>query len=257
MSRIITITSGKGGVGKTTITANIGTALALKGYKVCLIDADFGLRNLDVPLGLSNRIILDISDYSQKLCSFNHVLVRHRSMKNLHLVPGTKKQLSEMDTVSFMEMLKEINPLYDYILIDSPSGLESGFFHALNGADEAIIVTTPDKTALQDADRVIGILESQNNHHVSLLVNHYKNNQEVEDISQLLNIAFLGAIPADINIISANHKGNPIALNPTLQSGVMFRKIANNLSKHHYNQRFDLPSYNQNLFTHNKLKLSF
>lgn len=257
MSRIITITSGKGGVGKTTITANIGISLALKGYKVCLIDADFGLRNLDIPLGLSNRIILDISDYLQKLCSFNHVVVRHRTMKNLHLVPGSKKQLSEKELGYFVEMLHEINPFYDFILIDSPSGLESGFFYALSGADEAIIVTTPDKTALQDADRVIGILELQNKQQLSLLVNGYRNNQEIENILQLLNINTLGAIPADVNIIAANNKGNPIALNPAIPSGVMFRKIANNLSKHHYNQRFDLHLYNQNLFTHRKLKLSF
>lgn len=257
MSRIITITSGKGGVGKTTVTANIGISLALKGYKVCLIDADFGLRNLDIPLGLSNRIILDISDYLQKLCSFNHIVVKHRTLKNLHLVPGSKKQVTEVEFLSFVEMLQEIDSLYDFILIDSPSGLESGFFYAINGADEVIIVATPDKTALQDADRVIGILESQNKQPLSLLVNGYKHNQEVDNILQLLNINILGAIPSDADIIAANNKGNPIALTPSLQSGVMFRKIASNLSKHHYNQRIDLPSYNQNFFTHRNLKLSF
>lgn len=257
MSRIITITSGKGGVGKTTVTANLGSALALKGYKVCLIDADFGLRNLDILLGLSNRIILDISDYLQKMCSFSHIIVKHRTMKNLHLVPGSKKRLSEMELKSFREMLKQIDSLYDFILIDSPSGLESGFFYALDGAHEAIIVTTSDKTALQDADRVIGILESQNELELSLVVNSYRNNQEVEDILQLLNINFLGAIPADVNIIAANNKGNPIALDPAIQSGVMFRKIAQNLSKHQYNQTIDLPTYNQTIFTHKKLKLSF
>jgi septum site-determining protein MinD len=162
-----------------------------------------------------------------------------------------------MELKSFREMLKQIDSLYDFILIDSPSGLESGFFYALDGAHEAIIVTTSDKTALQDADRVIGILESQNELELSLVVNSYRNNQEVEDILQLLNINFLGAIPADVNIIAANNKGNPIALDPAIQSGVMFRKIAQNLSKHHYNQTIDLPTYNQTIFTHKKLKLSF
>lgn len=263
MSRVITITSGKGGVGKTTVTTNIGISLALKGFKVCLIDADFGLRNLDVPLGLTNRMILDISDYLNGACSINHVVVTHRTLKNLHLIPGSKtKLISELDQDLFVNMIQEIKPMYDFILIDSPAGIESGFFNAIHNANEAIIVTTPDKTALQDADRVIGLLESQNMNQLSFLVNFNKPNKvEMDNIKSLMNIDYLGYIPADPNIIAANNKGIPVALNPNINSGVLFRKIAHSLSKQEYNSIFEYPVNQRRkpIFSQrkvNKLKLS-
>ncbi|WP_193224540.1 septum site-determining protein MinD [Bacillus sp. B1-b2] len=263
MSRIITITSGKGGVGKTTATTNLGISLAVSGYKVCLIDADFGLRNLDVPLGLTNRLILDISDYLNGICSLNHVIVSHRTLKNLHLIPGSKtKLISELDQDLFVNMIQEIKPLYDFILIDSPAGIEGGFFNAVHTANEAIIVTTPDKTALQDADRVIGLLEKQKMNRLSFIVNFINPSKvEIDNIINQLHIDYLGYIPPDPNIIAANNKGIPIALNPNLQSGLLFRKIANHLSKQEYNSTMEFPvtQSKQHFFLHrklNKFKLS-
>ncbi|PKG23201.1 septum site-determining protein MinD [Niallia nealsonii] len=234
MTRTIAVLSGKGGVGKTTVTANLGLALALKGYKVCLIDADFGLRNLDVPLGLTNRIILDINDFLEGSCSLHHVLIRHREAKNLHFIPGSKsKNSSEIDEHILAERIKEMRSYYDFILIDSPAGIEKGFIHAINACDEAIVVTTPDKTALQDADRVIGILESYPEKKVQLLVNLVETTKHcLEEILNLLNIDLLGVLPADSQIIYSVHKGIPVVLDPSQKSGLLYRRIASKLCGH-------------------------
>jgi len=239
MTRTIAILSGKGGVGKTTITANLGTALALKGYKVCLIDADFGLRNLDVPLGLTNRIILDINDFLEGICSLDHVLIKHRQLKNLHFIPGSKsKNPAEIDGQIWTARIEEIKPYYDFVLIDSPAGIEKGFVHAMNACSEAIVVTTPDKTAMQDADRVIGILESYPEKKISLLVNSIETTKHcLEEILHILNIELLGILPADSQMIRSVNKGMPVALDPAQKSGLLYRHIAKKLCGH------DLPLY--------------
>lgn len=234
MTRTIAFLSGKGGVGKTTITANLGIALALKGYKVCLMDADFGLRNLDVSLGLTNRIILDINDFLEGICSFHHVVIKHRELKNLHVIPGSKsKNPAEIDEHIFVERIEEIKSHYDFILIDSPAGIEKGFVHAINACNEAIVVTTPDKMALQDADRVIGMLESYPNKKIQLLVNLIEpSKHSLDEILNLLNIDLLGVLPTDPQIIRSANKGIPVALDPAQKSGLLYRCIAKKLCGH-------------------------
>src|SRR5699024_5012619 len=158
----IVITSGKGGVGKTTTTANLGTSLALMGKKVCLIDTDIGLRNLDVVMGLENRIIFDIVDVIEKRCKLKQALIQDKRFEHLSLLPAAQTSDKSAVTIDGMkEIIAELKSEYDYILIDCPAGIEQGFQSAVAGADEAIVVTTPEKSSVRDADRIIGLLENQ------------------------------------------------------------------------------------------------
>ncbi|OMF62942.1 septum site-determining protein MinD [Paenibacillus sp. FSL R5-0766] len=236
MARVICITSGKGGVGKTTITANLGTALALSGNRVCLIDADFGLRNLDIPLGLSNRVIYHISDFLTDCCALHQVIVKDKRISTLAFISCSNDAVHHDDPQIFREVVQQVARGYDYVLIDSPAGIENGFWNAALAADEAIVVTTPHRTSLQDADRVIGLLEDRIPAPPQLIINMADEQEssatvKMEDIIGILNIGVIGVIHADVEIIRSVHKGIPIALNPEFESGLRFRHIAHNVAK--------------------------
>jgi septum site-determining protein MinD len=230
----IVITSGKGGVGKTTTTANIGTALASLGKKVVVIDGDTGLRNLDVLLGLENRIVYTIIDVIEGRCRLKQGLIKDKRFQNLFLLPTA--QTKDKDDISPQEMLKIVNELkeeFDYVLIDSPAGIEQGFENAVIGAEKAIIVVNPEITSVRDADRVIGKLDSKGLEDHAVIVNRLnyemtKNGDmlDVSDIIETLSIELLGVVPDDKNITISTNRGEPIVLEEGAFAGQAFRNIA-------------------------------
>src|SRR5699024_7281294 len=235
MSEAIVITSGKGGVGKTTTTANIGTALALMDKKVCLIDTDIGLRNLDVIMGLENRIVYDIVDVITGRCRLNQALIQDKRFESLSLLPAA--QTSDKSAVTKEGMKKIVTELkqdYDFIIIDCPAGIEQGFENAVVAADKAIVVTTPEKASVRDADRIIGLLEQQE--HIDrpdLLVNRIRNHMmedgnmmAIDDIVQLLSIDLIGIVADIDDVITASNQGEPIAFQPNSSVSISYRNIA-------------------------------
>lgn len=218
MGEVIVITSGKGGVGKTTTTANLGAALALQNKNVCLIDADIGLRNLDVILGLENRIIYDIVDVIEGQCRVNQAIIKDKRFPNLHLLPAS--QIRDKTAINPNQMIKLcefLKPKYDYILIDCPAGIERGFKNAIAGADRAIVIATPDVSSIRDADRIIGLLENNNLNNPSLIVNRYKPKMalegdmiSVDDIVDILSIDLIGVVPEEDEITIASNKGESL-----------------------------------------------
>lgn len=234
MGEAIVITSGKGGVGKTTTTANIGTALALMEKKVCLIDTDIGLRNLDVVMGLENRIIYDIVDVIESRCKLKQALIRDKRFEDLTLLPAA--QTSDKSAVTGEGMQKIITELkqdYDYIIIDCPAGIEQGFQNAVAGADKAIVVTTPEKSSVRDGDRIIGLLEKEEIARPSLVINRIRNHMmksgdmlDVDDIIQILSIDLIGIVVDDDEVIKASNHGEPIAFHPNSKASIAYRNIA-------------------------------
>lgn len=235
MGEAIVITSGKGGVGKTTTTANLGTALALQGKKVCLVDTDIGLRNLDVILGLENRIIYDLVDVIEGRCKVHQALVKDKRFEDgLVLLPAA--QTTDKNAVNPEQMKVLINELkrdYDYILIDCPAGIEQGFKNAVAGADSAIVVTTPEISAVRDADRIIGLLEQEDVEAPKLIINRIKRNLmtdgsalDVNDITSHLSIDLLGIVLDDENVIVSSNKGEPVVMDPTNPAATGYRNIA-------------------------------
>ncbi|WP_459479249.1 septum site-determining protein MinD [Clostridium saccharoperbutylacetonicum] len=234
----IVITSGKGGVGKTTTTANIGTALASLGKKVVVIDGDTGLRNLDVLLGLENRIVYTIIDVIEGRCRLKQGLIKDKRFSNLFLLPTA--QTKDKDDISPQEMLKIVKELkeeFDYVLIDSPAGIEQGFENAVIGADKAIIVVNPEITSVRDADRVIGKLDAKGLDDHAVVVNRLnyemtKNGDmlDVSDIIETLSIELLGVVPDDRNITISTNKGEPIVLEEGAFAGQAFRNIARRIT---------------------------
>ena len=238
MSRIIVITSGKGGVGKTTCTANLGMALAQKGHQVAVIDADFGLRNLDLLLGLENRIVYTAVEVLAGECRLEQAIVRDKRESRLSLLPAAQNRLKESVTPQQMqELIDMLIPKYEYILIDSPAGIEQGFQNAIAPAQEAIIITTPEISAVRDADRVIGLLEAHNLKNIHLIVNRIKPQMvqademmSVQDVEEILAIPLMGIIPEDEKVIVSTNRGEPVVLmeNPS-QAGLEFNNIARRL----------------------------
>lgn len=236
MGEAIVITSGKGGVGKTTTTANLGTALALQGRKVCLVDTDIGLRNLDVILGLENRIIYDLVDVIEGRCRIQQALMKDKRFEeNLFLLPAA--QTTDKNAVTPEQMKKLVDELkrdYDYVLIDSPAGIEQGYKNAISGADRAIVVTTPEISAIRDADRIIGMLEKEEGiEPPKLIINRIKknlmNDDEAMDINEItthLSIDLLGIVMDDEKVISSSNKGEPIVLDPANPASLGYRNIA-------------------------------
>lgn len=232
--RVITITSGKGGVGKTTTTANLGAAMAARGRSVVLIDADIGLRNLDIVLGLENRIVYDLVDVVEGNCRLRQALIRDKRLNSLHLIPAA--QTREKDAVSQQQMktlCDELRRQFDYVLIDSPAGIEQGFKNSIAGADEVIVVTNPEVSSVRDADRIIGLIEAAELPTPRLIVNrldpilvHRGEMMTVEDVSDILAIDVLGVIPNDEAIISSTNRGEPVALDDESRSGQAFRNTA-------------------------------
>lgn len=236
MGEAIVITSGKGGVGKTTTSANLGTALALQGKKVCLIDTDIGLRNLDVVLGLENRIIYDLVDVVDGRCKPHQAIVKDKRFEDkLFLLPAA--QTSDKTAVSPEQMKSLVSDLkqdYDYILIDCPAGIEQGFKNAVAGADKAVVVTTPEISAVRDADRIIGLLEKEENiEPPKLIINRIRSRMmkegevlDVDEIAQHLSIDLLGIVQDDEEVIKSSNQGEPIALNPNSKASIAYRNIA-------------------------------
>src|SRR6476620_2260584 len=223
MGEAIVITSGKGGVGKTTTSANIGTALALQGKRVCLVDTDIGLRNLDVVMGLENRIIYDLVDVVEGRCKVYQALVKDKRFDDLlYLLPAA--QTTDKTAVSPDQMKVLIDALkqdYDYIIIDCPAGIEQGYKNAVAGADKAIVVTTPEVSSMRDADRIIGLLEKEDIEPPKLVINrvrshmlHEQDMLDVDEIVRTLSIELLGVVEDDDEVIRATNTGEPVALQP-------------------------------------------
>lgn len=234
----IVITSGKGGVGKTTTTANIGTALAALGKKVVVVDGDTGLRNLDVLMGLENRIVYTIIDAIEGRCRLKQALIKDKRFPNLCLLPTA--QTKDKDDISAQDMLKlvkELKEQFDYVLIDSPAGIEQGFENSVIGADKAIVVVNPEITSVRDADRVIGKLDAKGLEDHSVIVNRLNHEMtqrgdmlDVSDIIETLSIELLGVVPDDREITVSTNKGEPIVLEEGARSGKAFRNIAKRIT---------------------------
>lgn len=236
-ARVITITSGKGGVGKTTATANLGIALALLGQRVVTIDADIGLRNLDVVMGLENRVVYDIVNVVEGACRLRQALVKDKRIPELYLLPAAqtrdKTAVSPEDMVQVCEQMRND---YDFVLIDSPAGIEQGFRNAISPADEVLIVTTPEVSAVRDADRIIGLVEAEEKGPARLIINRIKPEMVkrgdmlgTADVIEILAIDLIGIVPEDEAIIISTNKGVPVALDTKGQAGLAFRNIARRL----------------------------
>ncbi|MEI8306189.1 MAG: septum site-determining protein MinD [Chloroflexales bacterium] len=238
MARIITITSGKGGVGKTTTTANLGTALAMQGAKVAVIDADIGLRNLDVVMGLENRIVYDLVDVVEGRARLRQALIKDKRLPELCLMPAA--QTRDKDAVSPAQMIELTNQLrheFDYVLIDSPAGIEGGFRNAIAGADEVVIVTTPEVSAVRDADRIVGLVEAAEKGPPSLIVNRIKPRLvsrgemlSVDDVLELLAIRLIGIVPDDETIVTSTNRGEAVVYDQSSLAGRAFLNIARRLA---------------------------
>ncbi|NMA02098.1 MAG: septum site-determining protein MinD [Clostridia bacterium] len=233
MGEVIVITSGKGGVGKTTTTANIGTGLAAQGKKVVLIDTDIGLRNLDVVMGLENRIVYDLVDVTQGNCRLKQALIKDKRFEGLFLLPAA--QTKDKNAVSADDMKKlceELREEFDYIIVDCPAGIEQGFKNAIAGADRAIVVTTPEVSAVRDADRIIGLLEANNLKRPKLVINRLRADMvkrgdmmNIDDMIDILAIELLGVVPEDEQIVISTNKGEPAVLDMNSQAGQAYRNI--------------------------------
>ena len=236
-AQVITITSGKGGVGKTTATANLAVALAAEGSKVVCIDGDIGLRNLDVILGLENRIVYDIVDVIEGRCRLKQAMIRDKKLPNLYLIPAA--QTRDKNAVSPSDMnrlIKDLRPDFDFVLIDSPAGIERGFRNAIAAADRVLVVTNPEVSAVRDADRVIGILEAEDKGPGALIINRLnpvlvkKNDMlSADDVLDLLAVELIGIVPEDENVIIGSNRGAPVAADPKSRAGQAFRNIARRL----------------------------
>jgi septum site-determining protein MinD len=239
MTRIIVVTSGKGGVGKTTVTANLGMTLAKMGYRVALVDGDFGLRNLDLLLGLENRVVYTAVEVLAGECRLDQALVRDKRQPGLVLLPATQNRKAEMITPNHMKwMIGELAPQFDFVLIDSPAGIEMGFKNAIAAAQEALIVTTPEISAVRDADRVIGLLEASNITPARLIVNRLRpamveasEMMSVEDVSEILAVQLIGVVPEDERVITSTNRGEPLVLetNSSSRAAQAFDNIAHRL----------------------------
>ena len=234
MGEVIVITSGKGGVGKTTTTANLGSALALAGKKVALVDTDIGLRNLDVVMGLENRIVYDIVDVIEEKCKLRQALIKDKRFKDLFLLPAAQtRDKTAINEEQMKELIGKLKEEFDYILIDCPAGIEQGFKNAIVGADRAIVITNAEISAIRDADRIIGLLESSDIKNPELIVNKLRPNMvkkgemmDVDDIVDLLSIDLIGVIPDDEYVITQTNKGEPAVSNKKSPSGKGYLEIA-------------------------------
>jgi len=218
MSEVIVITSGKGGVGKTTTTANLGTGLAQLDKKVVMIDTDIGLRNLDVVMGLENRIVYNLVDVVEGNCRVKQALIKDKKYPNLFLLPSAQtRDKTSVNPEQMKKLVEELKEEFDYILLDCPAGIEQGFKNAIAGADRALIVTTPEVSAIRDADRIIGLLEANEIRKIHLIVNRIDMDMvkrgdmmSVEDVVEILAIDPIGVVPYAQSIVVATNLGNPI-----------------------------------------------
>jgi septum site-determining protein MinD len=236
-AKVVTISSGKGGVGKTTAVANIGVALASAGQKVVCVDADIGLRNLDVVMGLENRIVYDIVDVVEGRCRLRQAMIRDKRLPELFLIPAA--QTRDKSAVSPSDMIRlsdELRGEVDWVLIDSPAGIERGFRNAIASADQVLVITNPEMSAVRDADRVIGLLEAEEKKSPALIINRVNVEMvkrgdmlSVEDVYDLLRIDIIGIVPEDETVLVASNKGSPLALDSKSKAGLAFHNIARRL----------------------------
>ena len=232
--RTIVITSGKGGVGKTTATANIGTGLAMRGHKVVVVDTDIGLRNLDVVMGLENRIVYDLVNVIEGDCKPQQAMIRDKHNYELYLIPAAQtRDKNSVDPQQLRELCARLEEEFDYVLMDCPAGIEQGFKNAVASATEAIIITTPEVSAIRDADRVIGLLEASELHRPKLIINRINPDMvkrgdmmDQRDVVDLLAVDVLGLVPADERTITAANRGVPVVHDKKAASGAAFLRIA-------------------------------
>ena len=230
----ITVTSGKGGVGKSTTVASLGIGLASLGNKVCLVDTDIGLRKLDLMLGLENRIVYDIVDVIENVCKLRQALVRHKEFPNLVLLPASQSRYKEeVSPREVRKIVEELKREYDYILIDSPAGIEGGFRNAIAPADRAILIVNPEIPSVRDSDRVIGLLESANLDQMDLIINRVQPNMvksgdmlSVKSIQSHLAINLIGVVPEDKRIVRSSNTGEPVILDSRSLAGKAFSNIS-------------------------------
>lgn len=230
MSEVIVVTSGKGGVGKTTTSANIGTGLSRLHRKVVLIDADIGLRNLDVVMGLENRIVYNLVDVIDGVCRYKQALIKDKSNPNLFLLPSAQtKDKTAVTPEQMKKLVDELKEEFDYIILDCPAGIEQGFKNAIEAADRAIIVTTPEVSAIRDADRIIGLLEANNITKMDLIINRIRMDMvkrgemmSIDDVVEILAVNLIGAIPDDENIVISTNRGQPLVGDTSLAGQAYF-----------------------------------
>jgi len=237
-AKTATLTSGKGGVGKTTATANIGVALAAQGLRTVCLDADIGLRNLDVVMGLENRIVYDLVDVIEGRCKLRQALIKDKRLADLYLLPAA--QTRDKTAVSPQDMVRLVDEMraeFDWVLIDSPAGIERGFRNAIAPADIVLIVTNPEVSAVRDADRIIGLIEAEEKGPPKLIVNRMKPEMVrrgemlgTDDILDVLAIELVGIVPEDDSIVVASNQGSPAALDSRSRAGKAFRQIAQRLT---------------------------
>ena len=238
MSEVIVVTSGKGGVGKTTTTANIGAALALSGKKTVMIDTDIGLRNLDVIMGLENRIVYDLVDVVENKCVYSKALVRDKRYDGLFLLPAAQsRDKSAVTTTQMKHLVHQMKEEFDYILIDCPAGIEQGFENAVAAAEKAIVVAMPEVSSVRDADRIIGLLEKHDIKDIRLVINKVRPKMVengsmlgTEDMLDILAIDLLGVVPDDEDIIIAANKGEFVSAQAKSLAGQAYRNIASRLN---------------------------
>ncbi|HSF81481.1 MAG TPA: septum site-determining protein MinD [Anaerolineales bacterium] len=232
--KVVTVTSGKGGVGKTTATANLGAALASEGQKVVCVDADIGLRNLDVVLGLENRIVYDLVDVVEGRCRLRQAMIRDKRLPELFLIPAAQtRDKSAVSPSDMVRLCDELRGEHDWILIDSPAGIERGFRNAIAPADIVLVITNPEVSAVRDADRIIGLIEAEEKGPARLVINRIKSDMvrrgdmlSADDVLELLAVELIGLIPEDENVVTSTNRGTPVALNGKSRAGQAFRNIA-------------------------------
>jgi septum site-determining protein MinD len=236
--KVITVTSGKGGVGKTTATANIGAALATNGQRVVCIDGDIGLRNLDVVLGLENRIVYDLVDVVEGRCRLRQAMIRDKRLPELYLIPAAQtRDKSAVSPSDMVRLCDDLRPEADWILIDSPAGIERGFRNAIAPADIIIVITNPEVSAVRDADRIIGLVEAEEKGPSRLIINRIKPEMvkrgdmlTVTDVLELLAVELIGMVPDDDSVITSTNRGMPVVLDGKSKAGQAFHHIARRLN---------------------------
>lgn len=237
MSECIVVTSGKGGVGKTTTSANLAVALAQKGNKVVVVDADIGLRNLDVILGLENRIVYDLVHVVEGECRLKQALIKDKRNSNLFLLPAAQtRDKNAINPDQMRELVNQLKEDHDYVIVDCPAGIEQGFRNSIAGADRAIIVTTPEVSAIRDADRIIGLVEAAELPEPRLVINRFRakmvargDMMNKDDIMEILAIPLIGIVPDHEEVIVSANKGTPAAYNEDSVVGEAYRRVARRL----------------------------
>lgn len=237
--RVVVVTSGKGGVGKTTTTANIGAALAKLGKTVCLVDMDIGLRNLDILMGLENRIVYNLVDVVEGTCKIKQAIVKDKKMPNLALMPAAQtRDKTAVNAEQVKELVTDLATMFEFVILDCPAGIESGFQNSIAGADEAIVVVTPEMSSVRDADRIVGLLEARKDEldTYRLVINRLKpglvetqDMMSVDDVCEILSIELLGVIPDDEAVVISTNKGEPLSLTDNKMAGQAYRNIAQRL----------------------------